>query len=134
MPVINKEALELLPKQMGMMAHQQATKGNWSGVLLGFLLGELLAGLTVNTRMGWLTVWLPLVLPAGFVVLCAVFAEIQYHHALRRYRPSTPSATSPPPQPSPTAELPPPLSPAEVPPPLPLGLNHSGYELEWPKE
>jgi len=136
MPVINKEALELLPKQMGMMAYQRATKGNRSGVLLGFLLGELLAGLTVNTRMGWLTVWLPLVLPTGFV-LRAVFAEIQYHRAVRHYRPSTPSVTSPPPQPSKPslpAELPPPLSPAEVPPPLPLGLNHSAHNLEWPKE
>jgi hypothetical protein len=84
--------------------------------------------------MGWLTVWMPLVLPAGFVVLCAVFAEIHYHRAVRRYRPSTPSLTPPPPQPSPTTELPPPLSPAGLPPPLPLGLNHSGYELEWPKE
>ena len=130
MPVINKEALELLPKQMGMMAYEPATKGNWSGVLLGFLLGELLAGLTVNTRMGWLTVWMPLVLPAGFVILCAVFAEIQYHRAVRRYRPSTPSVTPPPPQPSLPAELPPPLSPAEVPPPLPLVRNHSVHDLE----
>jgi hypothetical protein len=134
MPVINKAALELLSKQTGMMAYQQAAKGNWSGVLLGFLLGESLAGLTVNTRMGWLTVWLPFVLPAGFVVLRAVFAEIQYQRAVRRYRPSAPSVTSSPPQPTLPAELPPPLSPAEVPPPLPLGLNHSGYNLEWPKE
>ena len=130
MPVINKEALELLPKQMGMMAYEPATKGNWSGVLLGFLLGELLAGLTVNTRMGWLTVWMPLVLPAGFVSLCAVIAQIQYHRAVRRYRPSTPSVTPPPPQPSLPAELPPPLSPAEVPPPLPLVRNHSVHDLE----
>jgi len=134
MPVINKEALELLPKLTGTMAYQQAAKGNWSGVLLGFLLGEMLAGLTVNTRMGWLTVWLPLVLPAGFVILRAVFAEIRYHRAVRRYRPSTPSATPPPPQPSLPTELSPPLSPAEVPPPLPLGLNHSGHNMEWPKE
>jgi hypothetical protein len=126
-PVINKEALELLPKQMGMMAYEPATKGNWSGVLLGFLLGELLAGLTVNTRMGWLTVWLPLVLPAGFVSLCAAFAQIQYHRAVRRYRPSTPSVTSPQPQPSPTTEVPAPLSPAELPPPLPPGLSHSRH-------
>jgi hypothetical protein len=133
MPVINKEALELLSKQMGTMAYQRAAKRNWSGVLLGFLLGELLAGLTVNTRTGWLTVWLPLVLPAGFV-LRTVFAEIQYHRAVPHYRPSMPSATSPSPQPSLPAELPLPLSPAEVPPPLPLGLNHSGHNSEWPKE
>ena len=134
MPVINKEALELLPKLTGTMAYQQAAEGNWSYVLLGFLLGEMLAGLTVNTRMGWLTVWSPLVLPAGFVVLRAVFAEIQYHRAVRHNRPSTPSVTSPPPQPSLPAELPPPLSPAEVPPPLPLGLNDSRHNMEWPKE
>jgi hypothetical protein len=109
MPVITKEALELLPKQTGMMAHQQARKVNWSGILIAFLLGELLAGLTVNTWMGGLTVWLPLVLPVGFIVLCAVFAEIQYQRAVRRYRPSPPSTAfnlQPPPLPTSPPPLP----------------------------
>ena len=108
MPVITKEALELLPKQTGMMAQRQAMKVKWSGVLLGFLLGELLAGPTVNTRMGWLTVWLPLVIPVGFIVLCAVFAEIQYQRAFRRCRPSPPSSASRS-QPPPLPTSPPPL-------------------------
>ena len=106
MPVITKEALELLPKQTGMMAHQQARRVNWSGILIAFLLGELLAGLTVNTWIGGLTVWLPLVLPVVFIVLCAVFAEIQYQRAVRRYRPSAASCSQPPPLPTSPPPLP----------------------------
>ena len=108
MPVITKEALELLPKQTGIVAHQQARKVNWSGILIAFLLGELLAGLTVNTWMGGLTVWLPPVLPIGFVMLCAAFAEFQYHRSVRRGRPSPPSPASCP-QPPPLPTSPPPL-------------------------
>jgi len=84
MPVITKEALELLRKQTEMMPNREAAKVNWSGALLGFLLGEMLAGLTVNTTMAWLTVWAPFALPVVFIALPVVFAQIQYRHALRR--------------------------------------------------
>jgi hypothetical protein len=126
MPVITKEALELLRKQTEMMPNREAAKVNWSGALLGFLLGEMLAGLTVNTTMAWLTVWAPFALPVVFIALPVVFAQIQYRHALRRYRPGASSAASPPPQPP----LPqPPL--AASPPPLPKAPDRSRPGKEW---
>jgi hypothetical protein len=119
-PVIPKEAFELLRKQTEMMSNREAAKLNWSGALLGFLLGEMLAGLTVNTTMAWLTVWAPFALPVVFIAPPFVFEQIRYRRALRRYRPSAPSAASPPPQPP----LPqPPL--AASPPPLPKAPDQS---------